>query len=123
MLFQSTAEGYVCPILDTRKKQPQFFTQCLKTVNREKLLLQMTTAAAFVLVVVVFGTSLWLGKIGTSIDVSMVRVEQERKVLTDKNIALRVEKTYLFSSQNIHKAAAEKLNMSSARSRQIKYLN
>lgn len=123
MFFQSTAEGYVCPILDTRKKQPQVITQCLKIVKKEKLFLQMTAAAAFVLVVVIFGTSLWLGKIGSSIDESMARVEQERKVLTDKNIALRVEKTYLFSSQYIHKAAAEKLGMSTPQARQIKYLN
>ena len=123
MFFHSTAEGYVCPMLDTRKKQPQFITQWLKSVNKEKLFLQMIAAAAFVLVVVVFGTSLWLGKIGSSIDESIIRVEQERKVLIDKNIALRVEKTYLFSSQNIHKAAAEKLNMSVAQARQIKYLN
>ncbi len=123
MFFQSTAEGYVCPVLDTRKKQPEFITQLQKLISREMLFLQMSIAAILVLIVVVFGAGLWVGKIADSIDQSTLVVEQERNELMDKNIALRVERTYLFSPQYINKVAVEKLGMHTADKKQIRYLN
>ena len=123
MFFQSTAHSYVCPMLDTRRRQPLFVMEKLKSLLGEKLFLQAVAKLLLIVLFVVLVAQLWMGIVMDNIDESIRLAGQECHLLYDENIALRTEKAYLHSPQNIEKMAAEKLAMFVADDKQIRHIN
>jgi len=123
MFFQNTANSYVCPMLDARRRQPLFLTEELKSLLGDKLFLRLVVRVALVAFLVVLGAQLCMGVVMDNIDESIRLNESECHVLTDKNIALRAEKAYLLSPQRIEKLAAEKLDLFVAGVGQVRYVD
>lgn len=123
MLFQNTAHSYVCPMLNTRRRQPLISFGQLKSILDEKCFLQTTAKVALIVLFCALVARFWMGVVVNDIDESIMVHKQESHVLIDKNIALRAQKAYLLSPQRIERVAAEKLALYAPVEGQVRYVN